>query len=162
MQSIDWWFNELKNTDMTIDIYFKDLLKMMLNGTSTLVSSGCPAGYSDFSVGPDKSVYPCQLLYGNKQYYIGSISDETFKFLPYKNPEITGEFIACDDCLARHWCQPCAALNDFFGNVACPPHAECLIRKTVILRIAQWANNELSLPDNKYSSILQTEIAKLN
>ena len=161
MQAVDWWFENLTKDYCAIDIYFKDLLKMMLGGTSTLLSSGCPAGVSDFSIGPDGSVYPCQLLYGNPMFYAGDISDVSFQLLSQKIPLIHDEFARCKSCFARHWCQPCAALNDFFGNITAPPLSECTIRKSVILRIAQWADKFLSLPSNEFSRVLQSEIHKL-
>lgn len=161
MQAVDWWFNQLLRDEIPIDIYFKDLLKMMLNGRSSLLSSGCPAGCSDFSIGPDGSIYPCQLLFGNKRFLLGNIFQNDFILEPKRINEIHDEFEPCKNCFARHWCQPCAALNDFFGNIAQPPENECLVRKAVILRIAQWVQRELKFPDNNISSLLQKEITKL-
>jgi uncharacterized protein len=160
MEAVDWWFNELIHGE-PIDVYFKEILKMMLNGTSTLVTSGCPAGWSDFSVGPNGDVYPCQLLYGKNEFIMGNILNGNFKCIPKKHNLIHSEFNLCKSCFARHWCQPCAALNEFFGNIFTPPSDECMIRKSVILRIAQWTQNVLKLPENEYSAILENEITKL-
>lgn len=158
MQAIDWWFENISKNEEMFSIYFKDILKIMLDDSPPL-PSGCPAGVTSYSVGPDGSVYPCQLLYGKTRLYLGNVMDRDFVLSCKQIPDIHAEFEECRSCYARHWCQPCAALNDFFGDMAHPPKSECAIRKAVILRIALWASEKLTLPQNEHAEILLEKLA---
>jgi uncharacterized protein len=110
VEAVDWWFGELLNNGDVFDIYYKDLLKIMLDDSPAL-STGCPAGVTSYSVGPEGNIYPCQLLYGKSDLLISNIADDEFILLSKQMPKIHSDFDECNKCFARHWCQPCAALN---------------------------------------------------
>jgi len=160
MQAVDWWFMRfIKNGDV-FDVYFKDILRIMLNDPPRR-PSGCPAGLTSYSIGPDGSIYPCQLLYGNPRLHIGNVADNGFILHCDQIDEVHTEFEECRVCYARYWCQPCAALNDFFGDIEHPPERECAIRRAIILRIGQWAAKLLELPRNEQTTILMEKIRTL-
>jgi uncharacterized protein len=160
MQAVDWWFGSFIKNEKVFDIYFKDILKTMLCDPAPR-PSGCPAGLTGYSIGPDGDIYPCQLLYGIPRLHLGNVTDNDFVLPCDPIGEIHTEFEECRVCFARHWCQPCAALNDFFGNMAHPPERECATRKAIILRIGQWAAELLELPWNEQTKILLEKIRTL-
>jgi uncharacterized protein len=161
MDAIDWWFGNFLSKGELYDIYYLDILRMMMLSGNTPSKSICPAGQSTFSIGPDGAVYPCQLLHGNSQLLIGNITSDNFDLRSQTIPILHEEFDCCNGCYARYFCQPCAALNDFFGNIANPPRAECKIRQAVILRIAQWAIEKLNFPRNRTTLPLIAAIESL-
>lgn len=74
-----------------------------------LSSARCPAGTTKLGVMPDGSVYPCNLFFGRREFYLGNILTDPFETI---------------------WCNPAL---DFFrvfaGNtcpqISCPIHATC-------------------------------------
>lgn len=158
-EAVSWWFESLARgrQDALVDVYFKDLLSPLLQGGGAGVSGGgCPAGIRDFSVGPDGDVYSCHLLYKSPQFYKGNLlSDEELQ-QGEPLPLHTAELPECEHCFARHWCQPCGALNLRWGDAWTPPEYECELRRTVLLRIGELAFGRLTIPDNSVTEVLRT------
>ncbi|MGO8805835.1 MAG: radical SAM protein [Candidatus Bathyarchaeia archaeon] len=159
-EAVDWWFRSLiYENKMMLDVYFKDILQPIIEGVPAKVAiNGCPAGEKDFAVSPKGEIFACQLLYGYPDYKIGSVCPEQ---LPPKTPlfpKRTNEIKTCGGCFARHWCQPCAALNLYWGNPWMPPVRECKLRRSVVSRIGYWAFRYLAIPKNETTEVLRKEL----
>lgn len=156
-EAIDWWFYNLIEKDiLTIDIYFKDILLAILKGINAISPNGCPAGETDLAVGPDGSIYPCQLLYGNRNVFMGNI--HKFDILKYNKidiPHLYSDFESCRTCHVRFWCQPCPALNTFWGDILTPSSSECIVRQFVICKIAKLAFDKLNVPETPETKLLK-------
>lgn len=161
VDAVNWWFNSVvTESPIIIDMYFKDLLLPLLYGGGASVGGGgCPAGTRDYSIGPDGSVYSCHLLYGDPQFYLGNIlSDEDLA--PADGfPRRTSDFANCPNCFARHWCQPCGALNQGWGNLTVPPERECVLRRAVLSTIGKLAFESLVVPENPVTDVLRRACA---
>ncbi len=149
-EAVDWWFESLLgNRGAPIDVYFKDLLLPILEGTAAGVSGGgCPAGQRDFSIGPDGSAYSCHLLYGDPRFRLGNILSEGDIRRETGLPAYAREIEKCTGCFARYWCQPCGALNLSWGDAWTPPARECELRQAVLARVSKWAFAYLTVPEN--------------
>lgn len=157
LEAVDWWFEALLGRhDGPLDIYFKDLLLPMLEGMGAAVAGGgCPAGQSDFSIGPDGTTYSCHLLYDDLRYRLGNIIRDDNIRREDSLPKSTREIKSCAGCAARYWCQPCGALNLGWGDAWTPPARDCELRRAVVARIADWAFRYLTVPDNATTRVLQ-------
>ena len=159
-KAVDWWFKSLiKDNKMALDVYFKDLVRPMIEGLPAAVAKGgCPAGDRDFAIGPNGDIFVCQLLYGYPDYLIGNILTDYTPAAITSFPNGSEDIDVCRECFIRHWCQPCAALNLYWGNPWVPPKRECHLRKTVILRLGFWAFAYLNVPDNEITKTLRKHI----
>lgn len=158
--AVNWWFESLvSQRKPLIDVYFKDLLSPLLQGAgATVAGGGCPAGTRDFTVGPDGNMYACHLLYKIPEFYLGNIlSDDCLQqemLLPLHTDDLAG----CMKCFARHWCQPCGALNLNWGDAWTPPQHECTLRRAVLLRIGELGFKHLVIPDNAVTNVLRQAV----
>lgn len=155
--AVDWWFDTLLRGDITsLDVYFADLLRPILNGkTLTVKGTGCPAGSADIAIGPSGDVYACHLVYGNPAHQIGNIFDDAPLEVQGTNlPFDTADFPDCQQCFARSWCQPCGALNLAWGNAWALPQRECELRRAVLERLARLSIEHLEVPRNGITDAL--------
>jgi uncharacterized protein len=160
VEAVRWWFDTLVNERTpVIDIYFKDLLRPLLQGVGAAVGAGgCPAGTSDYSISPDGSVYACHLLYGMPAFRLGNILTDEALADERTLPRSVRDFLRCAECFARHWCQPCGALNIGWGDAWIPPERECQLRRTVLRTIGELAFAQLSIPDNPLTAVLRNAV----
>ncbi|MFC1855427.1 radical SAM protein [Thermodesulfobacteriota bacterium] len=158
--AIDWWFKALiEGKGGSLDVYFKDLLLPLLDGLPAAVADGgCPAGARDFAIGPNGDIFVCQLLYGYPDYKVGNILENDFSDKTAKYPVGSNDIDSCKKCFARYWCQPCAALNLYWGDAWRPPARECRLRKAVISRIGALAFEYLEVPDNEITRVLRDKV----
>lgn len=161
-EAVDWWLQSLiENNTMALDVYFRELLRPLIDGLPAAVAKGgCPAGESDFAVGPKGDIFVCQLLYGNPGYKIGNVRSDDVSLPKPEFPRGSDDIRACRKCPIRHWCQPCAALNLSWGDPWQPPLRECQLRKAVIFRLGAWAFSHLDVPENEITSDLRKTVEK--
>ena len=157
LEAVNWWFDSLLyGRTAPVDVYFKDLLlPLLLDGGAGFAGDRRPAGSRDFAVGPDGNVYSCHLLYKNPQFYLGNIlsNDDLQQEMGF--PVHTDILEECASCFARHWCQPCGALNLYWGDAWRPSKRECMLRQVVLFRIGELAFKHLSIPENTATKILR-------
>ncbi len=160
IDAVNWWFESLlTERNILIDMYFKDLLVPLIQGGgSGVAGGGCPAGARDFAVGPGGDVYSCHLLYRIPQFYLGNILTDDSLEREDGLPRSTDDLQECVECFARHWCQPCGALNLNWGDAWTPPQRECALRKTVLLRIGELAFKHLVIPESTVTNVLRKAV----
>ena len=159
---VDWWFKHLVEGRNALDLYFKDLLLPMLEGfPSAVAQSGCPAGSIDITIGPTGDIFACYLLYGNPAYKLGNILSNQFMERIGQFPITSNDIDSCRACLVRYWCQPCAAINESWGNAWIAAPRECLKRQAVILRIAELAFRYLEVPQNDITFSLRNRVCSI-
>jgi len=161
-EAVDWWFQSLlKGEKNFLRFYFNDLLLSLIEGTC-VSEEGCPAGTRQFAIVPEGEIFPCQLLYRYHPYSIGNALSGDYTGVTTSFPINIDDFDTCKVCFARYLCQPCAALNLYWGNALHTPDRECTLRKTVISRIGQWAFGRLQVPDNEITRVLRNAITGLS
>jgi uncharacterized protein len=155
--AVDWWCESLlAGRERPLRVYFQDLLRPLLDGIPAVRFAGtCAAANEDFAIGPDGELYACQLLYGEPDFALGNVLSGEYPGLPSPFPVGAEDIAQCRECFARHWCQPCAALNRQWGDAWRPPERECERRRAVLHRIAWWAFERLTVPDNHVTSPLR-------
>ncbi|MBE3049162.1 radical SAM protein [Candidatus Bathyarchaeota archaeon] len=158
---VDWWFQRLIKGQNVLDLYFKDVLLPLLEGfPSAVAQSGCLAGSRDITIGPDGDIFVCHLLYGNPAYRMGNILSNEFSERVAQYPITANDIDSCRACFAHHWCQPCAAINNCWGDAWKVASRECLKRQAVLLRIGELAFNYLNVPENDITSGLRDKICE--
>lgn len=161
VDAVDWWFSALIGGSLRLtDVYFKDLLVPMLEGGGAGVAGGgCPAGSRDVAVAPNGDVYSCHLLYKEPSYRLGSLLEPGWR--PRAEPNLPiklGDIPECAGCDARHWCQPCGALNLSWGDAWTAPARECALRRAVVLRLGELAFRHLAVPASPVTDQLRRAI----
>jgi uncharacterized protein len=161
LEAVDWWCDSLlKGKKGTVRVYFRDLLLPLLEGVPAVAAAGgCGAAHADFAVGPQGDLFPCQLLYGQPEYRLGNVVTGRYPGLAAAFPTDAEDVESCARCFARHWCQPCAALNRCWGDAWQPPERECRLRRAVVQRIGRWAFEHLAVPENPVTSVLRDAVA---
>lgn len=159
-EAVDWWFQRILSGNPNLpEVYFKDLLLPLLDGKPAVsVNASCPASSSEFAIGPNGDIFPCQLFYGYSDFRIGNIIGDGFVPSKKNFPTKFGEIPSCKICFARYWCQPCGALNYYWGNTWITPVRVCELRRTVVRRLAQWVFEYLDIQNNKITNILKEEL----
>jgi len=157
--AVDSWFRTLLNGQRVPNIYFRDLLLPLLGGVSAVPPAGsCGAAEADFAIGPSGDLYGCQLLYGNSDYRMGNVVSGVYPGISTPLPVGPDDYPGCAGCLARHWCQPCVALNHNCGNAWQLPERLCALRRAVVLQIGRWAFGRLTVPDNETTAALREAV----
>jgi uncharacterized protein len=159
-EAVDTWFRDLLAGQHTMpSVYFRDLLLPLLEGLPAIPPVGrCAAGEADFAIGPTGDLYSCQLLYGNREYRVGNVLSGEYPGAASALPIGSADYSVCSNCFARHWCQPCAALNGACGDIWQPPERLCKLRRAVVLQIGRWAFGYLAVPENEVTSILREAV----
>ena len=159
-EAVDVWFRDLLAGRRTVPgVYFRELLLPLLDGLPAIPPVGrCAAGEADFAIGPTGDLYNCQLLYGNPEYRVGNVLSGEYPGTASALPIGPADFDVCTNCFARHWCQPCAALNGACGDVWQPPERLCALRRAVVLQIGRWAFDRLAVPENAVTSVLREAV----
>lgn len=157
--AVDDWFCALLRGEQVPNIYFRNLLLPLLDGLPAVPLVGsCAAAEADFAIGPTGDLYGCQLLYGNAAYRVGNVLSGDYPGVSSSLPIGPADYPECTNCFARNWCQPCAALNGACGDVWHPPERLCELRRSVVLRIGQWAVSHLAVPHNEVTSALHDAV----
>jgi radical SAM protein with 4Fe4S-binding SPASM domain len=161
-EAVDEWFRALLvGRQILPSVYFRDLLLPLLDGLSAVPQAGgCEAAEANFAIGPDGDLYACQLFYGDPAYRVGNVLSSDYPGMCASLPIGPADYAVCANCFARHWCQPCAALNGACGDVWQPPERLCALRRAVVLQIGRWAFGHLAVPANKVTSILHEAVGK--
>ncbi len=159
-QAVDEWFRALLVHKHGMPrVYFRDLLLPLLDGCAAIPPVGkCGATEVDFAIGPNGDLYGCQLLYGNPAYRAGNVLSGDYHGISSSLPVGPADYPACSSCVARHWCQPCAALNEACGSVWHNPERLCALRRAVVLQIGRWAFGYLAVPTNETTSVLREAV----
>ena len=157
--AVDKWFDTLLRGQQVPNVYFRDLLLPLLDGVSAVPTIGsCGAAETDFAVGPNGDLYGCQLLYGNSSYRLGNVLSGEYPGISKPLPVGPDDYAPCSDCLARNWCQPCAALNDACGETWRVPERLCELRRAVVLQLGRWAFGRLAVPCNETTQFLRRAV----
>lgn len=159
-EAVDEWLRALIAGRRTVpSVYFRDLLLPLLDGSSAVPLAGsCAAAEADFAIGPNGDLYACQLLYGNSAYRVGNVLSGEYPGISSSLPIGPADYAECTNCFARHWCQPCAALNAACGDVWQLPKRLCALRRAVVLQIGRWAFGHLAVPETEITSILREAV----
>jgi radical SAM protein with 4Fe4S-binding SPASM domain len=82
-----------------------------------LSQTRCPAGTTKLGVMPDGSVYPCNLFFGKKEFFLGNILTDPFESI--WSHEVLAFFrsVTENPCLVRH----CTVRSECHGG--CPAHS---------------------------------------
>lgn len=111
----------------------KDVLISLIDKDIYINKGSCSGGINNFSIYPNGNIYPCTMVAGNEEFYIGNVFEgidyEKLNYLLSKSDCKNKE---CKDCGLNLYCpgERCKILNKFItGDYNSPPVMECAIQR---------------------------------